>query len=87
MSSLISKAQEKGKGFGHFHHTAFAIAALTARRPGARGRDWLEQAAADGYPCYRYLPKTRARPHPRDVAFQRFLSAQRRDGSVEATAA
>jgi len=79
MSSLISKAQEKGKGFGHFHHTAFTIArayALAGQAPEAVG--WLEQAAADGYPCYPVFAQDSALdPIRRDVAFQRFLSVQR----------
>jgi TolB-like protein/Flp pilus assembly protein TadD len=79
MSSLISKAQEKGKGFGHFHHTAFTIArayALAGQAPEAVG--WLEQAAADGYPCYPVFAQDSALdPIRRDVALQRFLSVQR----------
>jgi eukaryotic-like serine/threonine-protein kinase len=79
MSSLISKAQEKGKGFGHFHHTAFTIArayAVAGQAPEAVR--WLEQAAADGYPCYPVFAQDSALdPIRRDVAFQQFLSVQR----------
>jgi eukaryotic-like serine/threonine-protein kinase len=78
MSSLISKAQEKGKGFGHFHHTAFTIArayALVGQAPEAV--KWLEQTAADGYPCYPVFAQDSALdPIRRDVAFQQFLSVQ-----------
>jgi len=75
---LISKAQEKGKGFGHFHHTAFTVArayALVGQAPEAV--KWLEQTAADGYPCYPVFAHDSALdPIRRDVAFQQFLSVQ-----------
>jgi len=54
----IKLAIEKGKGFGHFHHTAYYIAcayALMNKRELAI--TWLESTAADGFPCY-YLFKT-----------------------------
>jgi TolB-like protein len=79
MSSLIGKAQEKGRGFGHFHHTAFTIArayALAGQAPEAV--KWLEQAAADGYPCYPVFAQDSALdPIRPDVAFQQFLRVQR----------
>ena len=79
MTSLISRAQEKGKGFGHFHHTAFTIArayALAGRAPEAVR--WLEQTAADGYPCYPVFAQDSALDSiRRDAAFQQFLSVQR----------
>jgi tetratricopeptide (TPR) repeat protein len=49
----IKLAIERGKGFGHFHHTAYHIAlayALMNRRDEAI--TWLESAANDGFPCY-----------------------------------
>ena len=78
MSSLIGKAQEKGKGFGHFHHTAFTIARAYALAGQAREAvRWLEQTAADGYPCYPVFAKDSALdPIRSDVAFQQFLSVQ-----------
>jgi len=79
MSNLISKAQEKGKGFGPFHHTAFTIArayALAGEAPEAVR--WLEQTAADGHPGYPVFAQDSALdPIRRDVASQRFLSVQR----------
>jgi len=79
MSSLIGKAQEKGRGFGHFHHTAFTIArayALAGQAPEAV--KWLEQAAADGYPCYPVFAQDSALdPIRPDIAFQQFLGVQR----------
>lgn len=49
----IRTAIERGKGFGHFHHTAYYIAcayALMNKREQAI--QWLESTAADGFPCY-----------------------------------
>ena len=49
----IKLAIEKGKGFGHFHHTAYYIACAYARmnKP-EQAVKWLENAADDGFPCY-----------------------------------
>lgn len=49
----IKLAIEKGKGFGHFHHTAYHIACAYAlmNRP-EQAIKWLEAAADDGFPCY-----------------------------------
>lgn len=49
----IQRAVEIGKGFGHFHHTAYNIAsayALMDKREEAI--EWLQNAADDGFPCY-----------------------------------
>ena len=49
----IRSAIERGKGFGHFHHTAYHIACAYARmNRKAEAIRWLEAAAADGFPCY-----------------------------------
>jgi serine/threonine protein kinase/lipopolysaccharide biosynthesis regulator YciM len=49
----IKSAIERGKGFGHFHHTAYHIACAYAHmnKP-AEAMKWLEVAAGDGFPCY-----------------------------------
>jgi tetratricopeptide (TPR) repeat protein len=49
----IKLAVERGKGFGHFHHTAYYIACAYARmnKP-EEAVKWLENAANDGFPCY-----------------------------------
>jgi TolB-like protein/DNA-binding winged helix-turn-helix (wHTH) protein/tetratricopeptide (TPR) repeat protein len=49
----IKSAIEKGKGFGHFHHTAYHIACAYAlmNKP-EEAIKWLEVAADDGFPCY-----------------------------------
>jgi serine/threonine-protein kinase len=49
----VQLAVKLGKGFGHFHHTAYQIAcayALMNKREQAI--KWLETAAAEGFPCY-----------------------------------
>ncbi len=49
----IQRAVEIGKGFGHFHHTAYNIASayalLNKPEPAIK---WLQIAADDGFPCY-----------------------------------
>lgn len=49
----IRRAVEIGKGFGHFHHTAYNIASAYAllNKP-EQAIKRLEVAAADGFPCY-----------------------------------
>jgi TolB-like protein/Flp pilus assembly protein TadD len=49
----IKLALKKGKGFGHFHHTAYHIACAYAlmKKPEQAVR-WLQAAADDGFPCY-----------------------------------
>jgi len=49
----IKFAIERGKGFGHFHHTAYHIACAYAimNKPDEAIK-WLESAADDGFPCY-----------------------------------
>jgi len=49
----IKLAIERGKGFGHFHHTAYHIALAYAlmNRPD-EAITWLDSAANDGFPCY-----------------------------------
>jgi eukaryotic-like serine/threonine-protein kinase len=49
----ISSAIEKGKGFGHFHHTAYNIAcAYSLMNKPEQAIKWLQAAADDGFPCY-----------------------------------
>ncbi len=49
----IRSAVERGKGFGHFHHTAYHIACAYAlmHKP-EQAIKWLQAAAEDGFPCY-----------------------------------
>ena len=51
--AAINRAVELGRGFGHFHHTAYNVAsayALLGNR--AQAIRYLEEAADDGFPCY-----------------------------------
>jgi TolB-like protein/DNA-binding winged helix-turn-helix (wHTH) protein/tetratricopeptide (TPR) repeat protein len=49
----IQSAIKKGKGFGHFHHTAYHIACAYAlmNKP-EEAVHWLTVASEDGFPCY-----------------------------------
>ena len=77
---LIARAIAIGKGFGHFHHTAYNIASAYAslNKPDEAVR-WLGAAADDGFPCYPYfkmdpnLEHLRGRPR-----FTALLSALQR---------
>ena len=49
----IARAIELGTGFGHFHHTAYNIAATyAALLEPDEAVNWVEAAADDGFPCY-----------------------------------
>ena len=54
----IARAIELGTGFGHFHHTAYNIAATYAALD---ERDeavtWVEAATDDGFPCYPFFAR------------------------------
>ena len=54
----VRTAIEKGKGFVHFHHTAYNVASVYAllRQP-ERAVYWLRQAADGGWPCYPYFAR------------------------------
>ncbi len=74
-------AEEKGRGFGHFHHTAYHIGAAYALI-GDRDRaiQWLQTAAADGFPCYPLFEGDRdldnLRRDPRFIEFMTALKQQ-----------
>ncbi len=78
MLELVKSAEEKGKGFGHFHHTAFTIArafALAGRVTDAIA--WLQRAADDGYPCYPvFVNESSFNPIRSDSRFAAFMTAQ-----------
>ena len=77
----IRSAIVKGRGFIHFHHTAYNIATVSALlgRP-ARAVYWLRRAAETGWPCYPYFARDpnldRIRNDPAFVAFMYQLKAQ-----------
>ena len=52
----IRHAAETGKGYGHFHHTAYNIAsAYAAMNNPDEAVKWLEAAVDDGFPNYTYI--------------------------------
>jgi tetratricopeptide (TPR) repeat protein len=54
----IKIAIDRGKGFGHFHHTAYNIACAYAVMKKAKPAiKWLQEAADDGFPCYPLFEK------------------------------
>jgi len=76
----IRSAVEIGKGFGHFHHTAYHIACAYALmdKPG-QAIEWLEAAADDGFPCYPlYASDANLDPLRQDARFAAFLAKMRR---------
>jgi len=54
----IARAVELGAGFGHFHHTAYNIAATyAALQAPDEAINWVEAAADEGFPCYPYFER------------------------------
>jgi serine/threonine protein kinase/Tfp pilus assembly protein PilF len=75
----IKLAVERGKGFGHFHHTAYYIACAYAlmNKP-EQAIKWLEVAAADGLPCYPLFEKDpNLNSLRQDARFVTFLAKQK----------
>jgi Flp pilus assembly protein TadD len=77
----IAQAIEIGKGFGHFHHTAYAIGAVYSVLGDLdKAQEWIENAAGDGFPNYPLFEADpnlkRLRTTPR---FRAFLTNLRRD--------
>lgn len=78
----IKLAITKGKGFGHFHHTAYHIACAYAHmnKPD-QAMTWLEVASDNGFPCYSLFEKdanlNNLRQDPRFVRLMEKLKAQR----------
>jgi TolB-like protein/Tfp pilus assembly protein PilF len=77
----IQLALERGKGFGHFHHTAYNVASAYAltNQP-ELALPWLREAARDGYPCYPLFEKDASlnglRGDPRFIEFMADLKRQ-----------
>ncbi|HEX6279354.1 MAG TPA: tetratricopeptide repeat protein, partial [Pyrinomonadaceae bacterium] len=75
---MALRANEIGSGFGHFHHTAYNIAAVYAElgKPD-EAVNWLEKAAESGFPNYLYFSLDpnleKIRNHHRFVTFMRQL--------------
>lgn len=77
----IKTAIEKGKGFGHFHHTAYHIAcAYALMNKTELAIKWLEVAAEDGFPCYPLFAKDNNLNNLRqDAQFVSFLAKLKKD--------
>jgi TolB-like protein/DNA-binding SARP family transcriptional activator/Tfp pilus assembly protein PilF len=77
----VRTAIVKGRGFVHFHHTAYNIATAYAllRQP-TRAVYWLRQAADGGWPCYPYFERDpnldRIRSDPDFVVFMKDLKSR-----------
>ena len=70
----IKLAIQKGKGFGHFHHTAYHIAcAYAIMKKNEQAIGWLETAADDGFPCHQLFETdpnlNNLREDPRFITF------------------
>ena len=75
----IKLAIERGKGFGHFHHTAYYIACAYAlmNKPD-QAVTYLEMAASDGFPCYPLFERDKNLDNLRqDARFIAFLEKLR----------
>jgi tetratricopeptide (TPR) repeat protein len=75
----IKLAVKRGKGFGHFHHTAYFIACAYAlmNKP-VPAIKWLEAAADDGFPCYPLFERDPNLDNLRqDARFITFLAKQK----------
>ena len=77
----IRSAIEKGKGFGHFHHTGYHIACAYARmNKREEAIQWLERVAEGGFPCYPLFESDKnldnLRQDPRFAAFMARLRQQ-----------
>jgi len=77
----VSTAIVKGKGFVHFHHTAYNIASVYAllHQP-SRAVYWLQRTAETGWPCYPHFARDpnldNIRNDPGFVAFMNQLKRQ-----------
>jgi TolB-like protein/Tfp pilus assembly protein PilF len=74
------KSAERGKGFGHFHHTAYNIAfAYALMNKAEQAVKWFEVAAEDGFPCYPLFERDAKLDNLRqDAGFIRFITTLKR---------
>lgn len=76
---MIQRAIEIGKGFQHFHHTTYNIAAAYAlmNKPD-EALKWLQFTADDGFPCYPLFERDASLDNIRkDERFIAFMTQQR----------
>ncbi|SPE30051.1 putative Serine/threonine protein kinase with TPR repeats [Candidatus Sulfopaludibacter sp. SbA6] len=77
---LLARAEDH-RAYGHFHHTAYYMAAAYAvmKRPNEALR-WLQSAADEGYPCYPVFQNDELlNPIRGNPEFVAFLEKQRTD--------
>ena len=77
----IKRSIELGKGFGHFHHAAYAIASAYAlMNKHEDAIRWLQMTADDGFPCYPLFERdpnlNNLRQDPMFIAFMNKLKEQ-----------
>jgi TolB-like protein/DNA-binding winged helix-turn-helix (wHTH) protein/Tfp pilus assembly protein PilF len=77
----IRKSIEKGRGFGHFHHTGYNIAcAYALMKEVEPAIQWLRTTADGGFPCYPLFQKDpyldHVRQDPRFMALMATLKEQ-----------
>ncbi len=77
---MIQVAIKKGEGFGHFHHTAYAVgSAYALMNNPQQALKWLQMAADDGFPCYPMFERDPILNNLRkDPHFIEFLAQQKR---------
>jgi hypothetical protein len=51
--TTLAKIRQVARKTGHFHHTAYNIAAAFVLLNHDEAIRWLEQSVGDGFPCYR----------------------------------
>jgi tetratricopeptide (TPR) repeat protein len=76
----IQSAIERGKGFGHFHHSGYHIAcAYAIMNKHEEAIKWLESVANDGFPCYVLFERDHNLDNLRqDARFQELLEKLKR---------
>jgi TolB-like protein/tetratricopeptide (TPR) repeat protein/predicted Ser/Thr protein kinase len=77
----VAEAIRVGKGFIHFHHTAYTIGAVyTALGDLEKAEEWIERAANDGFPNYQFF-ETDANLEPlrASARFRTFLTRLRQE--------
>ena len=77
----ISAAIRVGNGYGHFHHTAYSIAAVYSVLGDLdKAQEWIEKAAYDGFPCYTLFKADPNLEHlRRTTRFRSFVAKLRRE--------
>ena len=77
----IATAIRIGRGFGHFHHTAYSIGQVYSVLGDLdRAQEWIENAANEGFPCYTLFETDPFLDRLRGSArFRTFLTALRKE--------